>query len=410
MKLSPEDPRLTAYVLGELDPEETATIARGIAADSTLPAEAVEIAALAHCLASELRLPAMKLEASQREAILSQAREIDGRWKIFPLSKLGEGFQSWLIPAAAAAVLVVATSIFVRMSANEAPAVADHNPPPAPVVKTPPVVRPPQVPAAPPEILPTVTQGLVKAADFPSLQLPVDAGKPGLSRISRFILSGSKPPREAVHLEDLINTFSYRFNGVTAIARQSGSSWHPDTREDGMSRHVATLSSELIACPWKPSATLLFISLRGNALNSSEIHLTYHSNLENVSRYRLLGYLAVPNSNLSPVPTQLAANATTTLVLEIDPSKSDGDLGSIEWSANGEKAPTLSLVYRRAAEPSDDARFAALVCTYSQWLTGEHAGLIDAEIVAALSREITSATLPAERLEFLRLIEKTLQL
>jgi hypothetical protein len=62
------------------------------------------------------------------------------------------------------------------------------------------------------------------------------------------------------------------------------------------------------------------------------------------------------------------------------------------------------------AEPSNDARFAVLACTYAQWLAGEQVGFIDADIVAALAREVASGKLEADRVEFLSIIDKSLHL
>ena len=58
---------------------------------------------------------------------------------------------------------------------------------------------------------------------------------------------------------------------------------------------------------------------------------------------------------------------------------------------------------------SDDARFAALVCTFSQWLAGEQSAVIDQELLAALARENTAPGLPADRAEFLDLLDRLLQ-
>ena len=57
----------------------------------------------------------------------------------------------------------------------------------------------------------------------------------------------------------------------------------------------------------------------------------------------------------------------------------------------------------------EDARFAALVCSYAQWLAGDQPGFIDAELVAALARETASATLPEDRAKFLMLVDRSLR-
>lgn len=403
-----EDTRLTAHVLGEMDDAEAAAFARDAANDPTLLAEEREIAAIARDLTARLGLPNVKLHPDQREALLTQARAIDRRWNLLPLSSPGEGIQNWLIPAASAAVLLVATTIFIRMSARES-----DRPAAKPAVAAPsrpdPTRRATAENAPAPAVRPMIARTSGTAADFPVLDLPVHPGTPGLDGISKFILSGKRPPRDAIRTEDILNSFTYRLNGVTAIAR-GAATWHPDNRPDTASRPLATLSSEAISCPWKPSAILLFVSVRTGPQAASRIALSFHADPAAVVRYRLLGHLATGGGVSAKPSSTLPANTTTTLAIEIDPAKSEGALGSLEWSADGAKAPTATLVHRRATEPSDDARFAALVCTYSQWLTGEHAGLIDSEIVGALTREVSSATLPPDRAGFLELIGKSLHL
>ena len=74
-QLPKDDPRLTAYALGELDPSERETFAR-LLADSPEAQSAVrEIGELAGKLATELRQePAPALSAEQRTAILVAGR------------------------------------------------------------------------------------------------------------------------------------------------------------------------------------------------------------------------------------------------------------------------------------------------------------------------------------------------
>ena len=98
------------------------------------------------------------------------------------------------------------------------------------------------------------------------------------------------------------------------------------------------------------------------------------------------------------------------LAIEIEASVSGGALGSLEWSADGTNAPPIPLNLNKVTEPSDDARFGALACTFAQWLSGDQQGLIDSEVVAALAREIASSELSADRADFLVLIDQSLHL
>ena len=245
------------------------------------------------------------------------------------------------------------------------------------------------------------------------LDLPLHVVKPGLAAISKSILTDGKlPAHEAVHLEEILNSFTFRLTGTAAIARSTANHWHPDSRENGSSVPLATLSTEMIACPCKPSSTLLLISLRNGQLDakSGELKVAYHANTNNVFHYRLLGFTGASPPSAGRPSAPLAANSVITLAIEIEPFKPGTELGSLVWSAGGNAAPEIQLIHPSDAAPSDDARLAALVCTYSQWLSGDPGRFIDADLVSALAREIASSTLSDERADFLRLIEQSLHL
>ncbi len=75
MKLHPEDPRLTAFVLGELPPDETSTVEQAIAADETLRGEVEGIRSVREFLAGHFEPSAEKLPPSHRGNIHRQARQ-----------------------------------------------------------------------------------------------------------------------------------------------------------------------------------------------------------------------------------------------------------------------------------------------------------------------------------------------
>jgi hypothetical protein len=279
----------------------------------------------------------------------------------------------------------------------------------APPAKVPLPVPETKIPAPTPILLPSMPQGSLAAADFPTMELPVQCGKSSLEQISNSIRKDQQlPPRNSVRLEEILNGFPLRLNGTAAIARSATNTWHPDKRDSGISAHVATLATEMIACPWKPSATLLLISLKGNLQNDCEVKLALHLNSEYVSRYKLLGFAPGEGRLMGNPSSRFSAKSTITLAIEIESSKPGGDYGSLVWSTDGKPAPLIPLIHKVDAEPSDDARFAALVCVYALWLAGEKTDGIDSDIVSALAREVATATLPNDRADFLNLIDKSL--
>lgn len=320
-------------------------------------------------------------------------------------------FQAWLIPAAAAAVLALATFILMRMPGESKSNAAAKPTPASKLPSTPTANTATEKPTPEPKILASARRIPLSPKEFPSLELPVSSDKSNLDAVSKSILANNKlPPRESVRLEEILNNFPLRLSGTASIARSAANPWHPDSRESGMSTHTATLSTELITCPWKPSSTLLLVSVRTSTLKDGDLNISFHANPETVFRYRLLGSTTPDGTISGKLPTKLAAGSFVNLAIEIEPSGTAGNLGSLEWSADGVKAPSIILTHNKDAEPSDDARFGALVCTFSQWLAGDQLGLIDVEVVAALARESASADLPKERAELIILIDKSLHL
>ena len=410
MKLHPEDPRLTAYVLGELGPEETAAVEQAITADPALQAEVAGIRGARQFLTDRLAVCGDKLLPAQRENILRSARTSSRPAGIISFASL----QAWLIPMAAAAVLALATFILMRMPEDPKSIATAAAAKPAAVSTTSPAPKVEKVvePAKPESGLPIITQrDSVSPKDFPTLELPVSPEKSNLEAISKSIRTDGKlPARESVRLDEVLNNFPLRLGGTASIARSAANNWHPDNRESGMSTHVATLSTELIACPWKPSATLLFVSVRASTLKDSDVRISFHADPATILRYRLLGFPPIDGKPAGNLPTRLPAGAVVNLAIEIEAAVSGGALGSLEWSADGTNAPPIPLNLNKDTEPSDDARFGALVCTFSQWLSGGQQGLIDSEVVAALAREIASSELSADRADFLVLIDQSLHL
>jgi hypothetical protein len=412
MKLPPEDSQLTAYVLGEIEPDEAASIESAAAEDPNLRQKIHEIKDIQRFLKERLAKPDEQLHPRQYENVKRNARMQKPATEKLSLAAWKDRLLSWFIPAAAIAVITFTTFVLMHMSAKNSP----------------PIVKPTnvgveiaqssiqtQAPAVTPEPAPLLSSfahpGFLTAKDCPVIEIPIITGCSKISELEKIVLVENKfPKNEEITVEEIINSFPLRLNGVSSIARDQNNLWHPDDREKGKSSHFATLSTEMIACPWRPSSTLLLISIRANTFKDCDIKISFQPNPENVSRYRLLGFTSTSGRTFGSTPTRLSAGAYTSFAIEIVPSNAGTNLGSFTWSGEGQPAPTISLIHKADAELSDDARFATLVCTYALWLTKDPAETIDKEIVAALTRETTSVTLPPERKEFIKLIERTLQL
>jgi len=425
MKLHPEDPRLTAFLLGELPADEAAAVERAIAEDPALQEAAKELETIRNLLMQTLAPKPVSLQPIQRENILRTAQSS----KVVQFRGQGRSWKPWLISLSAAAAIALVAFVTTRPG-NSGSRITSTPPPPAPATEEPlrPSVKflPAPGPADPGKSLAANAKtaggsdlpalrprSYLAATEFPTLDLPIQSGKSSLEWIREAILTkNEKPDPNAVRLEEILNNFSLRPAGVTVVARVPSAGWHPDSRDNGTTSHAATIATETLACPWKPSATLVVISIRGNPYNDCEIKAAFRANPDTVRRYRLLGFSPVEGheQEQAPLPTRLAAKSANTLVLEVEPSATGGDLGMIEWAVNDQAAAPVKLARHGDSEPSDDARFAALVCTYAQWLTADPNGMIDTEVLAALAREIASSSLSGDRAEFLGLIDRSLGL
>lgn len=445
MKLDPEDPRLSSYLLGELPADESAAIEHAVAADPALGMAMQELEHVHRLLTNSLSPATTSLLPRQREAILRAARHAGNSTPIHPPPSQPRPFRALLIPLAAAAMITLAVVILVRLPSGNQP-IANHPPTPEQETTLPLEIallpapgpadasssthsdarptassnlaeatasrataldqqgdlflrkiaeRLAQSPTPTAEELPPLRQrGHVSATEHPSLPLPIHAGRASLAWITHSIReSKSRPPANAVRLEEILNHFPLRPAGPTAVS------------------HGVTLSTELVSCPWKPSASLLLVSFRGAADTAREVTATFHVDPSTVRRYRLLGFAPLADLHTtSPLPSRLLAKSITTLVIEIEPSTTTNNLGTLEWHVNHQPAPPLAITRHGDSEPSEDARFATLVCTFAQWLTREPSALIDVELLAALARETAAETMPAERIDFLNLIDQSLDL
>lgn len=439
MNLHPDEPRLTSYLLGELPAGEAVAVERALEEDPVLRQAFDDLLEVRQVLTAVLAPGPGALLPAQRETILRAARDADQTGTVEAPLLLRISWRRWQAPLAAAAAILLAAVLSVvihhgwRHPARGHVATAKA-PPPAPV-DYPPHTLPAPGPADanPPDKAPEasaaagladakdfpvlLTRGAVTATTCPTLALPVRAGDASLAWITAALLTDHRlPSRDAVRLEEILNHFTLRPNGPGVVARQPASKWHPDDRSPGTSTHVATLTSESLTCPWQPSASFVLVSFRGNPFSDCDVQAVFRPNPATVGRYRLLGFAAAAGQAQAPLPTRLPAQTSTLLALEIQPAANPAaaaaDIGRIEWSVNGQPAESLTLRPPDAAqEPSADARFAALICTFAQWLTHDPAVAIDRDMLAAIARQVAATPdLPTARADFLLLIERALKL
>jgi len=465
MKLHPEDPRITAYVLGELKPEDAAAVEAAAEKDPAVRIAIEDAGLMSRFLSEGLLGTQPKLRPGQRQAILQAAREPEAIDNLVKIHDHRPQRRSWIVSLAAAALLLFSFAMFSRLPVFS-PKLTDKDVtrPPKPLARLSPVTPSPagaeeewrtipiniaMLPAPGPadasqiartlagapapastisrlamardealsragskfydeaaeslkdkpvpaeNELPALTRrGSVAAAATPDLRLPISAGNASMIWVTDSIRKDhKKPPVNAVRVEEILNHYPIRPAGAASVAQG------------------VTLSTETLPCPWKPSASLLIIAFRGANDGDRQIQAHFKADPASVARYRLLGYSTVAGIPDGTLPTLLPAKALTLVAIEIEPNGTSTDFGQVEWTVNQQNAPAIAVNRKPDAEPSDDARFASLLCTYAQWLAGDdQSGMIDSEIVSALAREMASDNLPADRYDLLNLIDQSLNL
>ncbi len=374
MKIEQDDPRLTAYVLGELSPKETKQFEHAIAGDPALKLAVNEIERTQADLLKFLGTETDTLLPRQRSAIMQAAREASGLGKIVSIQSQRKVFNVWTWPLAAAAV-VTATMFIVTMIPNPNGGDSDGN----------------------------AANGTDKGLgeDFVAVEntghsrknigLPLVTGKKSLTQITRSIRdAGNLPSKQDVRIEEMLNAFPLEAKGSVAL-------WKGNS-----------LGAELVKCPWSPSGTLVFVKIRGARDRSSKLSIEFQSNDKTVVSSRLLGFELEQNDRQrKSMPQQLLAGQETMVALFVE-AKSN-ELGKLIWTVDGESAPAVELVLDTEKEVSSDAQFASLICGFGLWLRGEKPEAIDDALILALAREVASESLVADRYDFLELVDQAVK-
>jgi hypothetical protein len=374
MTLHPDDPRLSAWVLGELPADEAAEVAQAVAADPALRAAADELRGVCNFLDGTFAAPSLRPE--QREAVRRA-----GRTNVveFPVRK--KKAQHWPALLATAAAIALGVFLASRIETGSNPDVV-RRPQPAPV--TPPTIRPSSgngestaansrhhhnADGAPDAALadfanvrlpdaakmPTITP-LDRTAD---LDLPLVVGRSSYDWVRGWIQEkGQLPPKEAVRVEELANAFplpaeeeTESFAGLRVACVSMDSLWSGPGRLVGV--QIANESGEARRVSWafRPAPGARSGGVR----------------------------VLASTGGAASVPSTLPAGSRTLILIEL--ASAAGDAGDLVVSADG-RSRRIPAVETKAP----GLKQAALVAAFGIWLRGE--GIDDArlrEILVAAS-------------------------
>ncbi len=323
-----DDPRLTAYALGELDGEEARAVEAWLATSEEARAEVEAIRGFAVVLESELSTSeGRELTATQRRAIGERSERFGKLRRRKVVRRVG-----FAVTGLAAAAVVVSLCFPNVMSKRFRIGRADN----APHASS--IVRPSNAahrrsthaleslrglgyasdglgyggvggddgsdrlrslgyvedigygegPSAE-AYAPIVDNDFVRVADDPLSTFSIDVDTASYANVRRFLLQQSTlPPADAVRIEELINYFPYDYPA-------------PDAGQP------FSTSVEIASAPWQPAHRLVKIGLKGREVNFAER-----------ANANLVFLLDVSGSMNSPRKLPLLVDAMSMLVGELD--------------------------------------------------------------------------------------------
>lgn len=439
-KLQPDDPRYTAYVLGELPPKEGKIIAEQAEADPALTAELAKTQALGKLLCETYEREGLALHPVQR-AVIKRVGQNQEVMAMRSARRRNDWMRGIGIATAAAAAVVFALVLLAKTPVTSEKPLANAEPEqlkmdvvlsPAALANwggesTPSgqessqddgavtiesekisqarqefaerVLSDPQrffasaehtarrhnLPA-PESFIPLQENDYLSTSERPSTTVPVMAGRTSFAWVERFLRErGELPPRDAVRLEELVNYPDYRE--------------HAEAQAGGVA-----LTSELVPCPWNEDCLLLGLLLQRQPGSAEHEKVSVQLEIDEarVAEYRLLGF-AQPDGDVvagADASHPLAAGNSTYVFYEIRPGDVPFDevpLGKVALKVTGEVgAPifrniSVPSIPNRWLDSSNSFRTAATVAAYALCLRDSpYKGNLNFEWVESLARRTLS--------------------
>jgi hypothetical protein len=363
MKCQYDEEKLTSYVLGELPAAEVAEIEYAVAADAALRLAVEEMEKFQVDLSQMVGGVSDKLLPRHKAAIMREAREVARGGKVIPLASRKRAKVVYFWPFAAAAV--VGMGIFVMTLVGNSGKAGGAK---------------------------TVANGGNGKDEREEGQgdslLGVEAEGGSLGKIIKAVRSERRMPlADEVDVKELLKEFPLNAKEVVAL-------WK------GCSMGV-----EVVACPWKPSSNLVFVSLKGAEEGKNRISVRSVSGSGEATGIKMLGVTALNDEGLE---IEFVKGESIYMALILDGTS--GDIGSLEWSVDGVEAPKIKLIRNEETEASADAKFATLIAAYGMWLRKDEGRVIDEEVVLGLAREAAAENMVADRYDFLELVNQSVGL
>jgi hypothetical protein len=311
MKMNLDDPKLTAYALGELEEPQKSAIARAVSESPEAQRVVIETQQLARALRSHY-----KLELNEEWVALRRFITVsdDSFW-----SKSG--------PLAIAAVLTLLALIGALVLATNRSGSGLHLAGSSPreqaesdrfsAVEGEEASQFALNPSRDFGVAPYTYVGehpFVSVSSNPRSSFPLVVTSGSYSEVLQSINAGILPPKDTVRIEQMINYFNYDY---------------PGPRAD----ELFSVNVDVASCPWEQSHRLVRIGLKGREaprefhganVSARDTKIDVEFNPTRVASYRLIGYdrrpLQEDNSNREGARDQgIAAGYTVTALYELVP-------------------------------------------------------------------------------------------
>lgn len=440
-KLTDNDPRLTAYALGELPREEAAEVARMLDAplNGALKREVEGIDALGVMLAQTLDKgdENLKLSPSQRDAVFRSA-------KAPTADDVSSTHQSaWLRPVlvtlGAAALVTVSFMVLNNVDSDEdlvagmpevsfgelsddtmhapiQPSNADWDG--ASAVSSQGADYAEQTISSsgvainedPDHLIELVENGWVDRADKAVTRMPLACGKASWNWVKHSIATdGVLPNKNAVRVEEILNAFSY------------------DEPSD-LELSYTTSGVELVNCPWNPGRMIAVILVKNKHTASTQVEAAVTFS-ESVEKYRLVGYAkgGEPEDNLiAPDKIIMGSGDSHIVMYEIETAidienaaevlsldiRTASKLGDKEEWIRDDKTLNVQFSDRAWTKSAQDVQFALILASWSQVISdSSYDTEMNEEGIAEMVKSFEAAhTLTEEQSEAVVVIKKSLDL
>lgn len=388
-RISEDDPRLTAYALGELERGELAAFERLLDGDARARAKVDEIRATAALLEGALESEAVAVAATHR-----RARQRG------PIIRFPQFY--YIVSGLAAACFAV---MFMIDEAKEA-RLRELQPTSPVVVHQPPPVDSTGIPDGAIAILPArnaeLTDRFVTTRESSTSAFPLLISGDSYARVRAALQRGEKPRREQVRVAEMINAFNY--------AWPAPSPGHP----------FSTVL-EAAPAPWAPQNRVVRVGLKGHgdagALLARDARVEVDFNSERVKAWRLIGFERNGEAGVRGLSTgeNLRGDAVVTALYEVvpvdgivagDPAMLTLSLHYSDPASGAERtlAGRLDRSAPRFEDASQDLRFIASIAAFGFLL--KDAPRDNAISADQVGRWATAAAQGRpEREEFLGLVE-----